>query len=108
MVSKVVITRRAQEQLDDYVLYVLLEKGNAQAAGSILDDAERTKASLLNVAESLRYCEDEDLKALGYRKILFMSHDYLFIYRVIGSTAYVDATYHQLQDYENLFRTEVF
>jgi len=108
MVSKVVITRRAQEQLDDYVLYVLLEKGNAQAAGSILDDAERTKASLLNVAESLRYCEDEDLKALGYRKILFMSHDSLFSCLLPGSSLYVDATYHQLQDYENLFRTEVF
>ena len=45
---------------------------------------------------------------MGYRKILFLSHDYLFIYRVIGSTAYVEATYHQLQDYENLFRTEAF
>ena len=107
MVSKVIMSRYAQQQLDNHVLYVLLEKGNPQAAKSITQDALKTRDTLLDVADSLRYLDDEDLKALGYKKILFRSHDYLFIYRVVDNIAYVEATYHQLQDYENLFRIEV-
>lgn len=107
MVSKVITSPYAQRQLDDYVLYVLLEKGNPQAAKNITLDALRTRDTLLNIADSLRYCDDEELKALGYKKILFHSHDYLFIFRVQSGIAYVDAVYHQLQDYENLFKTEV-
>ena len=67
-----------------------------------------TRDRLLNIADSLRFLEDKDLAALGYKKILFKSHDYLFIYRVVDNVAYVEATYHQLQDYENIFKAEVF
>lgn len=107
MVSKVIISPHAQQQLEDYVLYVLLEKGNPQAAKSITEDALITRNRLLNIADSLRPLDDKDLAELGYRKILFKSHDYLFIYRVIDNIAYVDATYHQLQDYENIFKSEI-
>ncbi len=79
MVSKVIISDYAQQQLDSYVLYVLLEKGNPQAAKNITRDALLTRDRLLNIADSLRFLEDKDLAALGYRKILFKSHDYLFI-----------------------------
>ena len=107
MVSKVVITERAQAQLEEHVLYVLLVKQNPDAAKAVTNDAKKTGRILLDVADSLRYCEDEDLKALGYRKKLFTKHDYLFLYRIIDDVAYVEATYHQLQDYENLFKSEV-
>lgn len=33
-------------------------------------------------------------------------HCYLMHYRIEGRTAYVDAIYHQLQDYENIFADE--
>ncbi len=29
------------------------------------------------------------------------------LYRIEGTTAYVDAIYHQLQDYENIFADEL-
>ena len=38
MVSKVIMSRYAQQQLDNHMLYVLLEKGNPQAAKSITKD----------------------------------------------------------------------
>lgn len=108
MVSKVIISNLAQQQLDSYVLYILLEKNNPQAAKSVTEDALNTRDRLLDTADSLRFLDDEELAALGYRKILFKSHDYLFIYRVVDNTAYVEAAYHQLQDYESLFKTEIF
>ena len=54
MVSKVIISDYAQQQLDSYVLYVLLEKGNPQAAKNITRDALLTRDRLLNIADSLR------------------------------------------------------
>ena len=66
MASNVIITDRARTQLDDYVAYVLLIKENPQAAGAILQDALATGDLLLDVADSLNYCADEDLRALGY------------------------------------------
>ena len=107
MVSKVIISNYAMQQLDSYVLYVLLEKNNPQAAKSVTEDALATRNRLLDVADSLPLLEDKELSSLGYRKILFKSHDYFFIYRVDQNIAYVEATYHQLQDYENIFKTEV-
>ena len=107
MVSKVIMTRRAQEQLEDYVAYVLLIKENPQAAKSILDDALETRNTLIVVAESLKLCDDEDLHALGYRKISFHKHDYLYLYQVIEDTVYVEAVYHEQQDYENIFKEEI-
>ncbi len=107
MVSNVVITRRAQYQLDSYVLYLLMEKSSQQAAKALVADARKTKEALLNIEGSLGRCADEELKALGYQKIHFRNHAYFFIYRIIDNVAYIEAVYHELQDYENLFKTEV-
>lgn len=57
--------------------------------------------------ESFKYCDDSDLKRLGYRKKIFDKHKYIFIYRVIDDIVVVEAVYHQLQDYENLFAEEI-
>ena len=107
MVSNVVITRRAQDQLDSYVLYLLMEKSSQQAAKALVADARKTKEALLNIGGILGRCADEELKALGYQKIHFRNHAYFFIYRIIDNVAYIEAVYHELQDYENLFKTEV-
>lgn len=47
------------------------------------------------------------LKKNGYHAIHFMRHRYLMLCRIEGTTAYVDAVYHQLQDYENTFADEL-
>ena len=55
-------------------------------------------------AGNLKLCTHPQLKKRGYHIIHFMRHCYLVLYRIEGTTAYVDAIYHQLQDYENTFR----
>ncbi len=44
------------------------------------------------------------LKKNGYHLINFLRHRYLMLYRIEGKTAYVDAIYHQFQDYENILQ----
>ena len=46
------------------------------------------------------------MKLRGIRKMLFTRHRYLWLYRIEGDTVQIMAMYHELQDYENLFRNE--
>lgn len=74
-----------------------------QAANAVWHDAIETVNELETVAGSLRKCGDPKLNELGYRKINFIHHKYVMIYRIESETAFVEAIYHQLQDYENVF-----
>lgn len=107
MISKITMTRLAQSQLALHVAYVKNHHKNPQAAKAILADARQTKSTLMAVAESLDYCQDPDLRTLGYRIIFFRRHRLLFIYSVHKNTVFIEATYHELQDYENTFKEEV-
>jgi len=54
---KVSLMQSAEEDLDNFIAYLLLEKKNEQAAKNLLDDFEKTKESLSHVAGSLKLCE---------------------------------------------------
>lgn len=88
----------------DYLQYVKL---SSQGADSVLLDAYETGERLENVAGIPNYCSDPDLRELGYRKINFQKHRYVLIYRAEGRYAVVEAVYHMLQDYENIFAREI-
>lgn len=99
---KIVITPDAEQDLDGFVKYLLFEKKSRKAARNILDDFEATKNSLLQVAESLKLCENPKLKKHGYRRINFLSHRYFMLYRVVDNIIFIDNIFHELQDYEKL------
>lgn len=98
---EVIVSEKAQSQLDQFVYYILVELGNKQAAQNMLTDAEETKIRLSHVAHSLKLCDNSRLRALGYRVIRFEHHRYLMVYRIDGDTVYVEGIYHELQNYEN-------
>ena len=101
MVYKVVVTKDAEEDLDSFIRYLLLEKKNKQAAQSVLDDFEDTIKKLKYVASSLNVCDNPRLQSLGYRRINFQQHRYFMLYRIENDVVYVDDIFHELQDYEN-------
>lgn len=103
MISKVIITNHAQELLDSYIGYVATFLDDKYAAKSILNDARNTRDLLLTTGESLVYCKDETLRKMGYHVARFKHHRYVYIYQVIDNVVFIEATYHELQDYENLF-----
>ena len=106
MAYRVVLSDRASEQLDSYVHYLAVKLGNTQAGSNLLDDALDTSEALSYVAGSLPFCTDPDLRKRGIRKMLFIRHRYLWLYRIEGDTVQIQAMYHELQDYENIFRNE--
>ncbi len=100
---EVIISPEAKSQLSDYVCYIRTVLLNDVAAKSVYDDAMETGKRLSLVAGSLAYCNDERLRALGYKAIYFRYHQYVMIYRTFGQIVYVDGIFHLRQDYENMF-----
>lgn len=98
---KVVVTSDAEEDLDRFIQYLLLEKKNEQAARNVLDDFEDTLNCLKNVAGSLSLCENQRLRVLGYHRINFLRHRYFMLCRIEGNLVFIDNIFHELQDYEN-------
>lgn len=84
-----------------YVRYILK---NPIAAEKVIQDAEKTMNKLTYLAESLKLCEEPELAIQGYRVIFFQKHDYVMLYRVDENTVYIDGIFHQLQNYQNIFK----
>lgn len=102
----VIISLKALSQLNSYIDYLQYTLLNDQAAYNVWQDALETRDQLSRVAGSLKFCAHPQLKKNGYRAISFLRHRYLMLYRVEDTTVYVDAIYHQLQDYEKSFVDE--
>ncbi len=103
----VIISPKALSQLNSYIDYLQYTLLNEQAAYNVWQDAMETRFQLAQAAPSLHLCSHPQLKKNKYRMIPFRRHHYLMLYRIENDTVYVDAIYHQLQDYENIFINEL-
>jgi plasmid stabilization system protein ParE len=98
---KVLVTKDAEEDLERFIDYLIIEKESLQAAENVLNDYEATIESLKHFAGSLKLCDNPRLALLGYRRINFLSHRYFMLYRIEDGVVFVDNIFHELQDYEN-------
>lgn len=73
---KVVVTRDAEEDLEHFVKYLIMEKESMQAAENVLNDYDATIEGLKHVAGSLKLCDNPGLCQLEYRCINFLNHRY--------------------------------
>ena len=99
---EVIFTDDAKAQLQNILDHLFFKLNNAQAAYNVEQDMKQTTQMLSHIAGSLKLCENPRLRVLGYRTIHFKRHNYFMLYRIQDNTVYVDAVYHDLQDYENL------
>ena len=98
---KVVVIQDAEEDLERFIKYLIIEKESMQAAENVLNDYDATIESLKLVAGSLKLCDHPRLRQLEYRRINFLSHRYFMLYRIVDNVVFVDNIFHELQDYEN-------
>lgn len=101
MEFKVVLTSQAQLDFRNITYYLLYELKSEQATISVTNDMEHTIERLSYMASGLKLCDDPRLRDLGYRTIHFKRHNYFMLYRIQDDTVYIDAIYHDLQDYED-------
>ena len=95
------ISNLAIEQYDKFLAYIYYVLNNPQAAENLLQDFDETINILEERADNFGYCQSERLRRLGFHKIHFRRHRYLFVYRIKNSRVLVEGMYHELQDYEN-------
>ena len=76
---KGVVTAEAEEDLNQFVQYLLFAKKNKQAAKNVLDDFEDTIKKSKNVASSLKVCDNSRLQSLGYRRINFQTAQVFYV-----------------------------
>ena len=98
---KLVVTRDAERDFDRFIDYLLVEKGNFQAARNMIDDYVATIDTLKSVAGSLKLCDNPGLRQRGYHRIRFLKHRYFMLYRIEDDVVFIDKIFHELQDYEN-------
>ena len=77
---KVLATDDVEEDLSEFVQYLLFEKMSKQAADAVLEDYDETLDELERVAGSLKTVDNPRLAKLGYRRINFKRHGYYFSY----------------------------
>jgi plasmid stabilization system protein ParE len=99
---KVIISEFAKQQIDEYLYYLAYVKKNEQAVRSVWEDFQKTSVRLGIVAGSIKDSDNDILKRLRYKIIHLEKHKYIMVFRVIGRTAFVEAVYHESQDYINL------
>lgn len=98
---RIVVTKDAEEDLERFIEYLIVEKENMQATENVLNDYDATIESLKHVAGNLKLCDNPKLHQLGYRRINFLNHRYFMLYRITDNIVFVDNIFHELQDYEN-------
>ena len=95
------LSELAEKQYDSILSYISDVLRNPQAIESIMDDFDDVIETLEKMADTFGYCRSERLKEMGLRKIGFVRHRYLLVYRIVGSKVIVEGIYHELQGYEN-------
>lgn len=103
-VFEVVITNKAETQIQEILDYIFYELKNPHAAYSVEQDMKETIHRLSYVADNLKLCDDLEFQARGYRIIHLKQHKYFMIYKVVDTYVYVIGVYHDLQDYENALK----
>lgn len=98
---EVIVTPDAGKDWDNYLSYLDKVKKNPQAVMNLNNDLEDAVYTLETMAGSLKYDDDPDIAAMGYRRIHLKKHRYFMLYRLEDDTAFVDRIFHDLQDYKN-------
>lgn len=101
MQFNVELSELAERQYDKILSYIAYDLKNPQALQSVMNDFDDTIAKLEKMADSFGYCNSNRLKEMGLHKINFLTHRYLFVYRIEKSQVIIEGMYHEMQDYNN-------
>lgn len=98
----IILTRTAEIELDDIVIYISNHLENRQAATDFLNKIEVCYARLTDNPFIYKECEDINLKNNGCRKAVI--NNYIMIYRVdeIYKKVYIMHFFYDRRDYFNL------
>lgn len=97
-----VITAKAEADLDDIVSYIINDLCNIPAAINLIDEITERYSIIENTPFVYPLCRQPLLSSRFYRKVIINS--YLMIFRVDEATAtvYIERFFSQIQSYEDM------
>ncbi|GEM_PF-1086392 len=102
---RVIATNDAQEDLRQYLSYLIQEKHNPQAARLVLQDYRNTVKRLSHAAGSIARPDSEKLQARHLKRINFGHHHYFLLFLVDQEdTVYVTNVFNDLENFEEKLR----
>ena len=100
------ISSEAEQDINDcynYLCYELEGVGNPHIAEKFKADLKKTFDIIGLYADSFAFCDDEDLRASGIRKIKLSRYRYLVFYHIEdGEVVVIDLVCHASRNYKNL------
>ncbi len=98
---KITVTPDALGMLNQYLSYILFVLRNEQAYEEVKKDYFETLDNLSNIAGSIAEPKEEKLLERGLKRIHFLRHRYIMLYKVDGDEAIVVYIFHETEDYLN-------
>ena len=98
---RVELTASAKRQLRNILEYIYYNLRNEQAYQSVKEDFIKTFERLEFSAGLIADSEDDILRKLNLKKMHFISHKYVLLFKVVEDVAYVVEIHHESEDYIN-------
>ncbi len=99
MAYRIVVTEKAEQDLDEILSYIVKTLCNIPAAVNLMDDVESCYEKLTENPLLYPECQQPLLRKRQYRKAII--HDFLLLYRVDEQQKiiYAERYFSQMQDY---------
>lgn len=99
---KIVITKKAYEDLDSIYEYIKSELKNENAALDLIDEIERSIFRLKEYPYSCSIVEDKKLKEQGYRKLIVKNYITFYLISDEENVVNIMRVLYGRQDYKNI------
>lgn len=96
----------ASEDIERTISYLCNVLLNPVAAKALLLEINEVLLFLKSNAHTMSFHQDENLKELGYRKISFKRHNYIFVYKLVGNTAQIQGFFNTRENFKKHFVSE--
>ena len=98
---QVELTDSARRQLRTILEYLIFNLRNEQAYYSVKEDFLKTVEKLEYQAGIIAESEYEYLRIRNLRRMHFLSHRYVLLFRIYNEVVYIVEIYHESEDYIN-------
>ena len=99
MAYKLIVTERADEQIERLTAYLIIKLKNTDAATLFLDELETIYNHLEENPFQFSEGREEYLFLRGYREAVFQQMNYRVVFRIDEMTVYILGVFHTLEDY---------
>lgn len=100
MKYNLIVTGKANIQLDERVFYLIYTLDNKEAAAHLLDEVNKIYDRLEENPFQFPFCRDEHMKRMEYREAIVLNMDYILIFRIEQHRVYILGFFHQLENYQ--------